>query len=72
MAGPAVPAVSEFSRINIVFLVRCLGGASLPHGLYCWSFPFNVTPVCIKTFSAHVELKNGHVVSKSGLFAHER
>ena len=48
------------------------GGASLPHGLYCWSFPFNVTPVRIKTFSAHVELKNGHVVSKSGLFAHER
>ena len=28
--------------------------------------------VRIKTFSAHVELKNGHVVSKSGLFAHER
>ncbi len=72
MAGPAVLSVSEFSRINIVFLVRCLGGASLPQGLYCWSFTFNVTPVRIKTFSTRVELKNGHVVSKSGLFAHER
>ena len=29
-------------------------------------------PVRVKTFFAHVELKNGHVVSKSGLFAHER
>ena len=52
--------------------------ACAPAGLLChmvftaghfhamWPF------VRIKTFSAHVELKNGHVVSKSGLFAHER
>ena len=25
-----------------------------------------------KTFSTHVVVKNGHVVSKSGLFTHER